>query len=151
MGEFAQPKDSKYYSPFCLATFNREGGKPVSKIPLTEQEFNFLYCLTLGNPKGQTSLESFVADAIRGKLIHQRSDYFTALGYLKNAKNQSIALTQLMLDAETHRTMEGDLPDDERQSHNAGVSLLVQLTNDRLQDAFDDLFRILRPNNEEAA
>ena len=76
---------------------------------------------------------------------------FDALTELEMAKNQSLALTQLMLDSETHHMMEGDLNHDERNQVNAGVCMLLEQTNRRLDDAYAAIFHTIGAKREQVA
>jgi DNA repair protein RadC len=73
-----------------------------------------------------------------------------ALVVLDKARNQSVALHQLMLDSETHRLMKGDHNASDRSQVNAGVAELVSITNTMLNDAFDS-FSAIHPKREGVA
>ena len=73
---------------------------------------------------------------------------FDSLTELELAKNQSLALSQLMLAHESYRMKEGELSEEDRLLVNGGVYELVHLTNGRLDDAYDSIYFALNPKHK---
>jgi len=212
--EFALPREAGHAS--CLCVYDRHTQKPVSKIPLSDDEFcklvieRHLLCskfrgvavedlvaqairenLTLVEPQsakpaapidGHTTVSLFLMDNQEGMSIADvdvtREQFETIrrnaaagnssleqiltdglnrmvrnipTGELEVAKNQSIALAQLLLDSESHHLGGGDLPDAGRNRMNAGGAELVRQTNARLDAAFNSVVHAIHSKGEEAA
>ena len=75
---------------------------------------------------------------------------FDSLWELEVAKNQAVALMQLMLDYETEHLMEGDLIHAERSRVNAGVAQMVHQTTEYLERTFNETFHAINPKHVEA-
>lgn len=75
---------------------------------------------------------------------------FDSLWELEVAKNQAVALMQLMLDYETEHLMEGDLIHSKRSRVNAGVSQMVHQTTEYLERTFDETFHLIHLKPVEA-
>jgi hypothetical protein len=149
--EFALPKGDVHPSRLCI--FDRITQRPVVEIPLSEQDFirALVEPHKIGSEFQGMEIKDLIAQAIREKLSISATQVHNASSELEMAKNQSIALTWLMQDSETHHMMEGDFRHDERNRVNAGVSELVRQSSARLEGAFNSLFSALNPKREEVA
>ena len=146
--EFKLPKDATHDA--CLCVFDRKRREPVYKIPLTEKELDDLWKLRFQNgvPDIGSHTKDLIAEAVRAKL--REPETFDSLTEMEVAKNQALALMQLMLDSETNHMMEGDLPHSERSLVNAGVDQLVQHVTEWLNRTFDETFHAINPEHVEA-
>lgn len=129
----------------CLVTFDRQVQEPVSKIPLTEEEFFSILAKHHGNAG------EFIATAIRKALAATPFDDLTELEMTISKVN---GLLQLLADKFEHlaRLDGNDFHGPEANNFCGAVSLLVADAQKQLHDCFDKIFHaVVGPAQEVAS
>lgn len=147
--EFAPPVGKDAHGS-CLAIYDRDGGGPVKKIPLSEAEFvDLLFAQgRLDHLRGQ-SPEKIVADAVREKLAPQKR--IAGIPDFENIINRAISTIDLLESKLTSLMPEGNLCPSASKFDAidartlCGIGILVQEVKAELSTGFNEFCKCLVP------